>query len=763
MPVTNDNSNAGRRQVAEIRFGLGLDNTTAEPLGDAAKLRLLKNGIVDRRKGSIHKRPGSVTELEVANKRPLGMTEHFFTGTAVGDLNIPVSRYLFSVFSDKTFIYFDGSAWQTISLPAAKSGRIDMSSSRPIAMAGQQHTTAIAGGRPLIWHGPGSGMPYTSFDDAPDVIGIPRPVVQSKLISTSAGATLTVGVGYRYMITFEREIRVNGVVQTIESDWDTEASDGYTVGYWDVAPGSYASISVTINNLPTDAEKIPFNWIRLYRTLDGGNQFYYTGYRISSDVLGASSGSITFIDSTLDSALTVPAANAYEKLPPLYDITKDWPIVGLYDKNERYARGYGTSYICAAYAQAFWFVDATNPHKLVFSSPYTGDLASFHYYPIDNYVYTTEPITGLFATPGRLLVFHPRSISYISGSSIADFELRKWAPGSGTLFHNSIASNGSEITWLDEQGIVAAPVAGGAATLVSREIDETLQPLLRGTQQNEAHISTVWNPSLRQFIYMFHVSRLGGVWEDVDTGDTSDPVAGWEDTTTFDTEEWERVGGTPADATLDAARNVRIWGWNPGLSDQSGQLWTEYTFAKFPNLNDDGAFPAFMYHPGPDNTSGEIQQSRTYILYYRPSTVTPGINSSFILRAFDRSLGTDDALAFTTEIISGRIVPDPSGAELYFEGIGFDNFYTDPTRNTDGTADNTCTLYVLRDIDDAGLRDYTTFREALLTSNRNIKGLTRGRAKWINLHLTSTSTTPELSLLTNCYVHYRARHRRGTR
>lgn len=691
--VTTDSQNPGRRQSQEYSAGGGISTSKAPALTQAIDCLILKNAVIDRRIGAIVKRPGSKTEVISGTLGfPNGIGE--YESPAAGG-TMSTNRTLFAAFGGTQFRYQQLGSWTS----ATATAFVNLDTSKQYQFKKLGTNMFIAGGQMAKWGGPGKQVDRVGI--VPPT-GVPeRPTVVTKNLP-GPGLTWTVGGGATYMLTFFDS------ATGLESDW----------GFKYFSPGPITDNAVELSIEPIT----PKNWdtLKLYRTFDGGTIPYL--------VASLPAGTTSYIDRTPDSQLTQISAPEFSRLPPPDSI-----------------------YVMEKFAQRIWGVDARNPYKLVYSEPYTGSDVDLEYYPVDNYVMLNEPITHLHRAPGKLLVFHPRSISYISGGSSIDFTSNPWSPGVGTVFPFSVSDNGSEIVFLAEQGFVSIPFSGGAPRHISREIDDILQPVLAASYNSSLYVSAAWSTSLRQFVFSIGAqSTAGAPWEEVGTGSTADAVAGWEDTSTLVTETWE----DPSNPSPGASMKVRFFGYSPELSNPgSGEhRWMEYEFPNVLNDNITGSYPVYLMHPRPGSDTSDPQQDKTYASIWRGTY-------GEIRSLFRRDVATDDGAAITAEILTGRIKPGIPGAGYkLFHGIGFDNTYLDPT--FDGNA----TLKYLVDFDDAQIRNYAPQLITIAAqSSRDIKKLTTTLARHIHLHVTDTSQSPNKILLANFHVHFRERLRRQGR
>jgi len=685
--VTVDDRNPGRRQVQGYSVGAGLDGNKGDHAAQTQPIKflMLKNCLVDKRLAAVLKRPGSTTETIASSLGvPLGIGE--YTEASTGPM--PINRTLLANFGGGTFYKNTSGTWSSVS----KTAYCSFSSSRQSQFAKLGSNLFIAGGLPAKWGGGSKSI---------DRVGIVPPTTAAEIVSYNTGTGVTLRSGTRYMYTFYDS-------QTgLESDWSPLSEE---------VPGPIADKSIILYITRTGF--VPTNWdrIKIYRTLDGGSRPYLITVLPNNVTL--------FTDNVADEALIEAAEDVYERLPPPE-----------------------TSYICAKYAQCMWYVDATDPYKLVFSKPFVGQDYDLEYFPRDNYVMSNEPITALFSAPGKLLVFHPRGISYVSGFSTDDFAFQPFVPGVGTVFPNSISTNGTDIVFLSEGGFVTLQNQGGRPRPISREIDLELQPLLVGSYNNSLYVSSAWNPSLRQFIFMVSAeATVGAPWEEVGTGNTSSAIAGWEDSVALTTDTWE----DPARPNISATLRVKVWGWSPELSDQGGDLWMEYTFPTITDDNVNGAYPLFVFHPQPSSDTMDPQQDKTYMGYWSGS-------EGKIRSCFRRDKNQDDSTDITSELITERLAPGiPGGGFKFFDAIGFQGSYSDPTSS--GTA----TLKYLKDFDDPHLRSYAGSL-VTISGSSDIKKFTQNLGRHIHLYLTDTSQSQSKILLSQFFIHYRERMARGGR
>lgn len=691
--TTTDDKNLGRRQIEQFSVGAGLAHNEGDHVDSFSgntkkpvKFLLLKNCLVDKRLGVLLKRPGSTTET-ITSSLGVPMGIHEYTSGAQG--TIPINRTLLFNFGGNSFYSQQAGTYTAVS----KSSRCSFSTSRQSQACKIGDVMTIAGGLPARWKGPGKTI---------ERVGIvpPTDVIQIFSNNGTGSGNITLTTGSKWMYTFYDSST------GLESDWSP-----ITDFYGDVTD---ASINLTIPTITAA------NWdkIKIYRTLDGGEIPYF--------VAMVPSGTTSYVDNIAEEDLTEVAEDRYERaVPP------------------------STSFITATFAQCVWLVDGSNPYRLVFSMPYIGSNNDVEYYPVDNYVITNEPITGLLVVPGKLLVFHPRSISYISGFSVDDFAIQPFSPGTGTVFPNSVSTNGIRIVFLAEQGFVSIPSQGGEPEYISREIDLDLQPLLAGSYNSAVYASSCWNPSLRQFVFMINAqSAAGAPWEEVGTGSTATAVAGWETPSPGSiTDVWEDV----ANPNATYANNVRIWGWSPELSGSGRNMWMEYEFPTITNGNVIGAYPTVLFHPQPSSDTSDPQQDKTYLGYW---SATQGE----IRTIFRRDKSQDDSTNITSEWITERLIPgEQNGGYKIYHALGFQNSYSDPTY------DSNCTLKYLIDYDDPQIRSYSGSLVTITSSSTDIKKFPTMLGRHIHLYGTDTSTSLSKVLLGEFFIHFRERFRRQER
>ena len=684
--ISTDQRSPGSRRVQRYSVAKGYSSNNSDA-SNAAEERgvgfvLLKNCLVDKRLDVLLKRPGSLTET-ITNGLGLPLGMTEYVTSSNGQ-TIPINRTMVVNFAGSKFYQNQAGTWSEIS----KTSYVNFATSRQCTFAKIGTNMFIAAGLPAKWGGPGRSI---------DRVGIVPPASRPTITSYNTGSGITLTEGTRYVTTYYASST------GLESDW-SDPSD---------AVPAFSNKSIVIG-IPAETQK---NWdkIRIYRYLDGGAFPYLV------DTVNA--GTTSYTDSKPDAQLTAKAAKRYDRLVPPTQ-----------------------AYLTVKFAQCIWYVDGSNPYKLVFSKPYTGSDNDLEYFPIDNYVISNEPITALLVVPGKLLVFHPRGISYISGFSVDDFVFQPWINGTGTVFSHSVSTNGTDVVFLAEQGFVTIPAPGGEPRHISREIDLDLQPLLAASYNASLYVSSAWNPSTRQFVFSVAAqSTAGAPWEEVGTGSTATAVAGWQTTPGLVDDIWEDVNNPNTSNAL----KIRIWGWSRELSSQDFNQWMEYTFPSILTDNVAGAYPLLVFHPSPSADTGDPQQDKTYI------GIWDGTQGK-IIAAFRKDRNTDDGATITAEWITTRLVPgqDNGGFKL-FQAIGFDTTYSDPT------SDSLCTLKYLLGLEDPHLRSYTG---SLITisDSTEVKKLPTMQGKFMHLYGTDTSQSQSKVLLSKFHIHYRERFRRET-
>lgn len=690
MTADNQNTPSKRRQAQRFTLGGALTQQYAGALTKVYNPLVMKNCYVDQVVGGVVRRDGSSLEtLASTVGLPLAMGEH--VAPTVGGA-IPVSSTPIVNFSGQKIQSRINGTWTDLTISDFLS--LDTSKSGSIVMGPGEHVF-IAGGQVAKWKGPGNPV---------QPVGLPPPKASPTITAqeNSEGFTVAANDNYKWGYTYYNS----------DSGLESELSPLYPgTGSWSTTVASQFTVGVptdTTEDIGGDITTLA-NKKRIYRNLAGGVKMYLVG---TVDI-----NQTEFIDSQADDFLTTYFGRIGTKKQPEQKI-----------------------YIMAAYAQRMWGVDGSDNRRLRFTEAYTDNENDIEYWPEDNYITTSKPITGLIAIPGRLLVIHPRDVSQITGTSVDDFAINVYRSGIGTMFHTSLATNGRNVVFLAEEGWVDITQE---KMHISAEIDEELQPLLTTEYNAGLYVSACYNPTLRQFILSVGAQALATeVWEDVDTG----KIEAWEDATTQDTEIWETEQGTVPTAAL----RVKIWGWSPEYSAEGAQRWHEYTFYYVADNNVNGAIPLFVYHPLPSSLQNAPQQDRTYLGYF------DGTNGK-VAALFRRDKTQDESTSFEALLITGRIQPGELSQGKWFTHVGFPSSYVDPTSS------GTCTIKYLLDFDEPHRRDYSASLITVPTDASEVKTLPQGRGHYIHLVISDTSTIARKPILQEFDIHFRERRRREMR
>lgn len=494
-------------------------------------------------------------------------------------------------------------------------------------------------------------------------VGIPAPSAAPTWVRGADAAGIQATLNYKWAYTYYNSTTgMESDLSPISTDTGVEsAKQKYTL------------------TLPTDSlgSSAFADQKRIYRVLDGGEKFYL--------VTTIAIATTSYVDKASDDTLTTWFGEIGSKAIPDFK-----------------------SYIIASYANRVWAVDAANNTRLRYSEPYTDNTNSVMYWPTENAKNFDHPITGLFVAGGQLLVFHPRAISYITGSSEDDFTSNVFREGIGTLYHNSIAGNGTSIVCLSESGWM--DILRNDNPRIDAGVQQTMSGLVSTPWTVGPYCSAVWFQPIEQFIF-----TMGGVQGVV-------------------------------------ARN-RIYGWDPYLN-----FWHEYTL---PSIADNTGYLApqitGLMSPLPMQWAIMPRARYMYLAFYDPVTATGYLCKLFDCAAADSrdSDGKTGATTFTAKILTQRLDPDPGVAKL-FSHLAFPTSYLDPQSAT-------CTLKYLLDYDDPAVRDYSASLVDVPTDATEVKTLPSGRGSWLHLEVTDTTNTKNRILLQEFYLHYRERRRREVR
>lgn len=530
----------------------------------------------------------------------------------------------------------------------------------------------IAGGRPAFWDGGSNDV---------ERVGIPAPTAAPTLGSSLTGLTGT----FKYVYTFRNSIT------GLESDRSPEAEITVT------------DDQIDLTALETTTAAAGVDQKRIYRTQNGGSIFFLTG----TTTLAAT----TFTDTTADVDLGIPAPAAGDNaLPP------------------------DSSFIVATFNQRVWWVDADDPYVIKFSKPYIGNNNDPQYVPVNNFLVADRPVTALHVTPNRMLVFHPRNISFLSGFSASDFVFAPLRQGIGTLFSTGVETNGDDVVILSEQGIVTQNAKG--MRHISRPIEPALTELLANDYNSSLYVSISWSPSVRQFLFLISAeSTAGAPWITAGTG----ALADWVDSSSGTTELWE----DPAAPGSQVTTRVFFAGWSPE-TDQ----WTVYEYSQIEDLNNNNAFATFLFTPLPSSDTLDPQQDKTYC------GIFDGTEGQ-IISQHRTDMIQDDATDVTAEFLTERLIvgQDDNGIKRV-HSVGFTTSYSDPS--TVGTID------YIKDIEDPQIQGFSGDIKTF-TGSGDLKRLTEQKMRFMHLHGTFTGVARSQPLLTDFALHFRERFSREQR
>lgn len=563
----------------------------------------LVNCYVDDKVAALVKRGGSVTEAGLPSGLgiPLGAGDF---KTATSNELMPASVQTLANFGGRDFYALKEGTWSSVST----STFTDFDSDHSSIFSQISKRLYIAAGRPALWDGSASG------DNNIERVGIVAPS-EPLTLGPSVDPTGARAAFPRYMYTF------------VDSSTELESD------FSPISVGVSANTAVTVefsNLAQTNAEvgHSGVDIIRLYRTT-GGSEFF----RVADFPLGTTA---TYTDSFSDNDLgTESAASGEFSTPP------------------------AKSFITLAFNKRIWWVDAGDPWTLRYSKPYIGSEKDLQYYPIENRVQLDEPCTGLVWTPNRMFCMHPRGISIISGFSEIDFQYSPLTRHKGTLFPTSVASDGTNLVWLSEDGVVMRNQDG--IRRVSLAIQRRLDEFLSRSYSNNIYAWVEYIPYLRQFLFAFSGEALGTAnW--VNIGTTSE--AKWQsDAVGLPEEKWVGVGTELG----DNANVALLFGFQPETGN-----WTEYFF---PQVDNDvqGTHTTFLINPEPSVDALAPQNAFVLMGYY------DSIEGQ-VIKTHLPEVGTDDGAAVESEWLTGRIAPETQpNTIMRVEQIQFSNAETDPS------------------------------------------------------------------------------------
>ncbi len=527
-------------------------------------------------------------------------------------------------------------------------------------------TMVMCGGRPARWDSTATQV---------ERVGYPAPSVAA---TPSVGAATGLTGTYSYVYTYYNSVTGK------ESDW------------------SPVSSTVTVANqkinvaLPTTSPGSTADKKRLYRNANGG-----TAYLFVADVLIATA---SYVDSTSDASLGLQIRDAGKNaLPP------------------------DSVFIVTAHKARFFMVDGNDPYTLKFSEGYTGNNNLVEYFPSGNSVTISHEITGLFSNPGSLLIFGIRSISLLSGSTEADFNIQPLYEGVGTLFPNSIAGNGDYVVFLAESGFKA--ISSKGLEHISGDIDITLRELLNQAYLNFIYVSATWNPALGQFLFAFSASTSGSTpWIISSSGS----IAEWQLSGTGVSTTWT-IPGSPS--TSDLTR-VKIWGWNPSMDE-----WMEYKFNQIADFNTSKSSINYLITPYPSTETFSPQQPASFF------GLDLGAGNGKIVAGWNSKIGKDDSSVISATIISRKIQPGTEGNHYrFYRYLEFEGDYSDPS-------DTGATIQYIMDFDDPHIRDYTSNLYDF-DGDGDKKRFTKGKGRYFYLKIEDDTDISNKVLLQNFYVYF---------
>lgn len=686
------------RQSQEFGIGGGINQLVSNYVTKSTDCLILENCRVDKRLGQAMIRGGSLKEEviggEGGNPYPMGMGEYIEKNSGA----VPITRTILAGFSGSTFRSKVNNDWNLVTVnpftlqPA--------SPTQNLFTEDRQYTFTQIGANTPLFIGAGRYCKWSTTSSDIDRVGIVPPTGTITIASTATAGAITLTTGTQYMHTYYSS------ATGLESDWSPLSAD--------VGAVTSKRINITI---PTSVNYLNYDKIRIYRTLDGG-VFPYLVAEINATVT-------SYEDNTTDAQLTARANDKFDNAVPPDNV-----------------------FICTKYANRIWVVDADNPNTLRYSKPFTGSNSDLEYFPQLNYLSTNDVITGVINVPGRLLIFHPKSISYLTGYSDDSFQFQTYKGGCGTLHHHTISSNGEHVFFLSEQGWMLLTLGDGSIRCVSQEIEHELQPILSGVYNSGAFFSSCWQPSMRQYVFTASIfSDSAVLWEDVDSGATVE----WEDNATFETVEWEDdvIGDNDI-------MKVLCMGFSPSKSIDNRMNWHKYTWAGIPNDNTDGYRINFIFQPQPDSNSIGTQNDYTYL-----GVVGSGTNR--IWSIFRGDTNEDFGTPFTFKLLTGRIVPgDQTGRFKLFERLTFDNAYSDPTHAG-------AVIKYLIDFDDAQIRNYQSELITVLNNDEDVKRFPQMQARHIHLYVEGESIADNdidsgrRNIISNFTIQYRETLKRGGR
>jgi hypothetical protein len=307
-----------------------------------------------------------------------------------------------------------------------------------------------------------------------------------------------------------------------------------------------------------------------------------------------------------------------------------------------------------------------------------------------------------------------------------------------------MANNGEYLVYLAEDGIRAMSPRGNH--YISRKIDSELRPLMATQYNDTLYVSCVWSPFMRQFLFMISAARMSASeWGDAAGGTTLK----WEDSATSAEAYWD----DDILGEVEDSQRVKFWAWSPEAIDDENGGWAEYTFPYATDENLTRNYPTQLFHPSPASTTLDLQQDKTFMLYY-DGTATEGK----IALLFDKDAILDDGDWIDTEVITGRCQPGEQADGMYrrFSSLGFNSSYSDPT--TRGSS-----LQYLLDYEDPHLRNYQFHLKSFYHSHSDEKPFTDQLGKFFHLYVRDRSSDAGSIILADFYVRYYEQKRKESR
>ena len=638
----------------------GLATGTTDADSRPVNFRVLQNAYPSKLLGAVIRRNGSTTQDINTGLGTPLGMGAFIEGAATSLL--PFTRTLLANFGGSTFYKLASGSWSSVTVD----GNASFGSSRQTSFAMLGSNLYIAGGRPARWDG---------TNDI-ERVGIPAPSTAPSVASSSTGITGT----FQYAYTFY------------------DSTDNRESDLSPVAEITVSNKEVNLTSLETSVAATGVDKKRIYRTISNSGSF-----RLVAEITLATT---TYDDTTADSDLGVT-----------YGGTNHDGTTG------RFGLPPANSYINAAYKNRIWWVDAAEPVKVVRSLPYIGDDIEAEYCDSDNVSYADKPITALFPTPARLLCFHANAIGFFTGDA-EPFRYQTLYQGEGTVFPQSIASDGKRIVFVGQSGIMT--LDGEGVRRISQDIDRELMQILSTEYNASLYVSAAYSPYLRQFLFSFSASSTAGApWEQAGIGS----LVEWEDATSGATVQWE----DSASPGSEVINRVKFWGWSP----ETG-FWTEYRYGQIEDLNSDSAYATFLYHPVQSSDTLDPTQEKTYFGIFDGT-------DGHIIAAHSDDVTMDDSTAVVGKALTGRILSDLPGIKRV-ESFEFDSAEDDPSSNG--------SIQYLVDFADPEVRDFSADLKTL-TQHGDLHKLEDSKGKYFHLYVENSDTEQGQVMLTGFTVNFR--------